>query len=233
MNKPKRKPACYVCQEGKSDYLCRNCRKSLSATEEKETLVIDHDHARWAVRRATRGLRHTLYELALNVQQYKEAMLDALSLLPEQDTEWPDGYDFSALEVAKAKEERLDKQLTTAVSRILGTSTLPKKARTKSRQKQYTGYPVMLRTDEGAWVAIPLDLAVLAHKEGLPLKQFRGPGVGYTTCDSKVLAADAEYLVKQHWLPSLLSLRVFAGCEEFIEDCKGRVAATETTDDKS
>lgn len=218
MNKPKRKPACYVCQEGKSDYLCRNCRKSLSAVEEKAAFLIDHDHARWAVRRATREIRRTLCELASNVQQHKKAMLDALSLLPEQDTQWPDGYDFNALEV---------------VSRILGTFVSPKKPRTNSRQKQYAGYPVILRTDEGAWVAIPLELALLAHKEGLPLKQFRGPGVGYTTCDSKVLAADAEYLVKQHWLPSLLSLRAFAGCEEFIEDSKGRVTATETTDDKS
>jgi hypothetical protein len=43
-------------------------------------------------------------ELALAAKRHLDASTEAASLLPEQDTKWPDGYDFEYLEKAQTED---------------------------------------------------------------------------------------------------------------------------------
>lgn len=52
----------------------------------------------------TTELAETLRALLVASKRDRDASDNALCLLPEQDTEWPEGYDFEALEAAHDEE---------------------------------------------------------------------------------------------------------------------------------
>jgi hypothetical protein len=76
-----------------------------------------------------------LQRLAAAVRAHLAAKMDAESLIPEQETDWPDGYDFKELEKAEDVEqaawEKLERLLVKA-EKPLKTPKLPSVTMTTS-----------------------------------------------------------------------------------------------------
>jgi len=61
-----------------------------------------------------------LKALAAAVRAHNRAVIDAESMLPEQETDWPDGYDFKELEKVNAVEDLARARLNRLLSRAEG-----------------------------------------------------------------------------------------------------------------
>lgn len=60
-------------------------------------------------------LEKLLREIVEATRRHLEASLEVASLIPEQDTDWPDGYDFAALERARAEDAEASERLDSAI----------------------------------------------------------------------------------------------------------------------
>lgn len=59
-----------------------------------------------------------LRELVSTIKARDDAKSDAEILIPEQDTEWPDGYDFDALERAQSEADAAETKYEDLLVRV-------------------------------------------------------------------------------------------------------------------
>ena len=86
--------------------LCDRCDKCLMC----ETCTCAAGHGARLVM-----IERLLGEIVEAVRRHLESSGEVASLIPEQDTDWPDGYDFAALGQARAEECAADLSLSAKI----------------------------------------------------------------------------------------------------------------------